>query len=70
MEHLHFSILEIIAFTAPCTRRMGREINDIVQILIDTIPTISQFLQDYDRELAWLYPFAWAVIIVRKMFYA
>lgn len=44
-------------------------------VVIDTscpIETINGLLDIYDSindELLWLYPFAWAVIVVRKVFF-
>lgn len=42
--------------------------------LIDTtcptevLQALTLFFDSYNDELLWLYPFAWAVILVRKIF--
>ena len=53
-----------------CNRAEGRQIDRLVREIIEILPQAIEFLKSYDRELIWLYPFAWAVIIVRKIFYA
>ena len=68
--HIHFSDIYHLIYTAPCTRADGRQIDRLVQELIEMLPQVTEFLKSYDRELMWVYPFAWIVIIVRKLFYA
>lgn len=53
-----------------CSRAEGRQIDELVQQIIEILPQAREFLSSYDNELMWLYPFAWSVIIVRKIFYA
>ncbi len=70
MIYIFVSFLTFIIGDVDFANDSCQEVDLIVQQLIDILPQIKLFLSRYDSELMWIYPFAWSVILVKKIFYA